>query len=123
VAWIGQADMTVSLGIPGQYDHPAFIRAFDKVLNACKKHDVVLGFLPLNMNEATAMIDKGVRCIAYSADVFLFSIALKTSVQQINEYISQKTKGSEEKITPAADKQENKRVIDLGGGRKYYLSR
>lgn len=87
VAWIGQCDMTISLGIPGQYDHPAFLRAFDKILNACHKYGVVLGFLPLDVPNALEMIDKGVRCIAYSADVFLFSQALRTDIQEIREYI------------------------------------
>ena len=90
IAWIGQCDMTISLGIPGQYDHPAFLKAFDKVLNACEKHGVALGFLPLDVPNALEMIDKGVRCIAYSADVFLFSNALKTDIQKIREYIAKR---------------------------------
>ncbi len=90
VAWIGQCDMTISLGIPGQYDHPAFLRAFDKVLNACEKHGVILGYLPLSVSEAMAMIDKGVRCVAYSADVFLFTGILKNDVQKIQEHIAAK---------------------------------
>jgi len=87
VAWIGQCDLSVSLGIPGQYDHPAFLKAFDKVLNACEKYGVALGFLPFSVDEAQAMIDKGVRCIAYSADIFLFSDALKNDVQKLQDYI------------------------------------
>jgi len=90
VAWIGQCDMTISLGIPGQYDHPTFLRAFDKVLNACEKHGVALGYLPLDVPNALEMIDKGVRCIAYSADVFLFSSVLKNDVQEIRKYIAKR---------------------------------
>jgi 2-keto-3-deoxy-L-rhamnonate aldolase RhmA len=87
VAWIGQCDLSISLGIPGQYDHPKFLKAFDKVLNACEKHGVAPGFLPLSVPEAKQMIDKGVRCIAYSADVFLFAQTLSNDVQQIREHI------------------------------------
>jgi len=90
VAWIGQCDLTISLGIPGQYDHPDFLRAFDKVLNACEKHGVALGYLPLDVPDALAMIDRGARCIAYSADAFLFSTALKNDVQQISDYIAKR---------------------------------
>jgi 2-keto-3-deoxy-L-rhamnonate aldolase RhmA len=91
VAWIGQCDMTISLGIPGQYDHPDFLRAFDKVLNACDKYNVALGYLPLDVPDALNMIDKGVRCIAYSADVFLFSNALRTDVEKIRESIARRS--------------------------------
>ena len=122
VAWLGQADMTVSLGIPGQYDHPAFLRAFDKVLNACNKYGVALGYIPLNMDEAKSLVDKGVRCIAYSADIFLFSSALKQNINQLQEYINgPKSSTSEVKPEKSEDK-ENMRVIDLGGGRKYRLT-
>jgi len=43
----------------------------------------------LDIPDALAMIDKGVRCIAYSADVFLFANALKNDVQQIQEHIAE----------------------------------
>jgi len=87
VAWIGQSDMTVSLGIPGQYDHPKFLRALDKILNACEKYGVAPGYIPITVKEAIEMINKGFRCIAYSADVFLYSYALKDGMRQIKEYI------------------------------------
>lgn len=90
VAWIGQADMTTSLGIPGKYDHPAFLKAFDRILNACEKYGVALGFLPLSVEEAYRMVDKGVRCIAYSADIFLFLTSLKNEVSKVKEYIGSK---------------------------------
>lgn len=88
VAWIGQCDMSISLGIPGEYEHPDFLRAFDKVLNACEKHGVALGYLPLDVPDAQRVIDRGARCIAYSADVFLFSAVLKSDVQQIHKHIA-----------------------------------
>lgn len=87
VAWLGQCDMSISLGIPGQYDHPDFLGAFDKILNACKKYDVALGYLPMDVADATAMIDRGARCIAYSVDIFLYSATLKREVQQVLDHI------------------------------------
>lgn len=90
IAWIGQCDLSISLGIPGQYEHPDFLRAFDKVLNACEKYGVALGFLPLDVPNAIEMINKGVKCIGYTADVFLFLKALKTDVQKIRDYVAHK---------------------------------
>ncbi len=122
VAWIGQSDMTVSLGIPGQYDHPKFLRALDKILNACEKYGVAPGYIPITVEEAIAMIDKGFRCIAYSADVFLYSYALKEGMRQIKEYIDNGKKESAKKQEEPKDKTEKGRIIDLGGGRKYRLT-
>ena len=123
VAWIGQADMSVSLGIPGQYDHPKFLKAFDKILNACEKYGVAPGYLPITVQEAYMMIDKGVRCIAYSVDIFLYSFFLKEGVRQIKEYIAgDKKEPVEKEKQPEPGKDEKVRVIDLGGGRKYRLT-
>lgn len=36
--WIGQFDLTVSMGIPAQFDHPTFLEATDRILAACHKH-------------------------------------------------------------------------------------
>jgi 2-keto-3-deoxy-L-rhamnonate aldolase RhmA len=121
VAWIGQADMTVSLGIPGQYDHPKFLKAFDKILNACDKYGVAPGYIPLNIEDAIMMLDKGIRCLAYSADVFLYSFALKEGMRQIKEHLdSGKKETPPKQEEPKSD--EKGRVIDLGGGRKYRLT-
>lgn len=123
VAWIGQADLTVSLGVPGQYDHPKFLKAFDKIINACEKYGVAPGYIPITVQEAYMMIDKGIRCLAYSVDIFLYSFFLKDGVRQIKEYIAGENKNPDvkvEKLEPSKD--EKLRVIDLGGGRKYRLT-
>ncbi|MBD3184141.1 aldolase [Candidatus Poribacteria bacterium] len=88
VAWVGQCDLSISLGIPGQYDHPDFQDAFNKVLEACKKHEVAMGYIPLNLDEAVEVMGKGVRCISYSADIFLFGQVMKENISSINKLIS-----------------------------------
>ena len=35
VLWIGQSDLSASIGIPGQFDHPDFLAAMDRVIAAC----------------------------------------------------------------------------------------
>jgi 2-keto-3-deoxy-L-rhamnonate aldolase RhmA len=125
VVWIGQADMTVSLGIPGQYDHPKFLKALDTILNACTKYGVAPGYIPITLEESFMMIDKGIRCLAYSADVFLYSFALKSGIKQIKDHIGGKKSGQtapKEEAKTDTDKDDKVRVIDLGGGRKYKLT-
>lgn len=122
VAWIGQSDMTVSLGIPGQYDHPKFLKAMDRILNACAKYNVAPGYIPITVKETIEMIEKGFRCIAYSADVFLYSYALKEGMRQIKEYLDSGKKETTKKQEESKEDTEKGRVIDLGGGRKYRLT-
>ncbi len=125
VAWIGQADMTVSLGVPGQYDHPKFLKVLDTILNACAKYNVAPGFIPITLQETKMMIDMGVRCVAYTADVFLYSHFLKAGIDEIKEHIGENTGKIDQKKENKTDKSDNSdktRVIDLGGGRKYKLT-
>src|SRR5215468_7845397 len=43
--WIGHFDLSVSLGIPGQFDHPKFLKAVERTIAAAKKHKKALGRL------------------------------------------------------------------------------
>ena len=38
VLLIGTNDLTLEMGIPGKYDEPAVVRAYDAVVAACRKH-------------------------------------------------------------------------------------
>ena len=44
VLWIGHFDLTNSLGICGQFDHPKFKEGVAQVLAACKRHGKAAGF-------------------------------------------------------------------------------
>ena len=35
--WVGHFDLSVSLGIPGEFDHPAFTAAMDKIIAAAQE--------------------------------------------------------------------------------------
>ena len=41
--WVGHFDLSVSLGIPGEFANPKFIKAIDKIVAAAKKHNKSLG--------------------------------------------------------------------------------
>src|SRR5262249_6917417 len=36
--WIGQFDLTASLGIPGRFDHPKYLDAVKRIVGACPAH-------------------------------------------------------------------------------------
>jgi 2-keto-3-deoxy-L-rhamnonate aldolase RhmA len=76
VAWMGHYDLTVSLGIPAQFDNPIFLNAMDALLASCAKHGVAAGFLPATAADAVHWIGKGFRIISTGSDVGLYSRAL-----------------------------------------------
>ena len=58
VAWIGHYDLTVSMGIPAQFDHPRLMQAMDDLVAACNRHGVAPGFLPPTPESAVHWIEK-----------------------------------------------------------------
>jgi 2-keto-3-deoxy-L-rhamnonate aldolase RhmA len=72
VAWIGQYDLTVSMGFPAQFDHPQFLQVMDDLLAACQKHGVAPGFLPPTAESAAYWISRGFRMISLGTDIGVF---------------------------------------------------
>ena len=52
-------DLTVSLGIPGQYDNPIFIDARKRILAACKKNNVMCIIFATSIQQARDYIEEG----------------------------------------------------------------
>ena len=76
VAWMGHYDLTVSMGIPAQFDHPRFLAAMDALLASTARHKVAAGFLPASPKDAAHWIDKGFRAISLFSDVGMYAGAL-----------------------------------------------
>jgi len=77
IAWMGHYDLTVSMGIPAQFQHPKFLKAMDRFLASCQRNLVAAGFLPANPQDALHWIAKGFRAISLGADVYLYSQAFR----------------------------------------------
>jgi 4-hydroxy-2-oxoheptanedioate aldolase len=60
-AYIGPADLSLSLGLPPASDHdePEFVEAIERVLDACKRHGVVPGAHAGNVVTARKRLEQG----------------------------------------------------------------
>lgn len=83
VAWVGHYDLTVSMGIPAQFDHPRFLAAMDALVAGCRRHDVAAGFLPANPELARHWISKGFRMISLGSDVGAFLSSMRNFRAQV----------------------------------------
>lgn len=72
VAWVGHYDLTVSMGIPAQFDHPRFLAAMDALVSACGRHGVAPGFLPPSPEAALHWVKQGFRVISLGSDISVF---------------------------------------------------
>lgn len=77
VAWMGHYDLTTSMGIPAQFDHPRFLEAMDALVSSCRRHGVAPGFLPSTAADALHWISKGFRAISLGSDIGVFLGAVK----------------------------------------------
>jgi 2-dehydro-3-deoxyglucarate aldolase/4-hydroxy-2-oxoheptanedioate aldolase len=83
VLWIGQFDLTTSLGIPGQFQHPEFLRASRRILEACQRAGKAAGFGSINIEEIQAARDQGFRFLVYTADLWIYQRALREGLRQM----------------------------------------
>jgi len=77
VAWMGHYDLTTSMGIPAQFDHPRFLDAMDSLVSVSKRYGVAAGFLPPTPAETIRWIKKGFRAISMGSDIGIFVNGLK----------------------------------------------
>jgi len=68
VLFIGPADLSMELGIFGQFDNPIFIDALQRIILAAQKAEKSTGILFFNPDDYQKYHDMGIRFIACGAD-------------------------------------------------------
>ena len=86
VLWIGHFDLSNSLGIPGQFDHPLFQEAVARVLEACRRYGKVPGFLAGDIAGGKKLLDQGFRMLAYGGDLWLYQAAVRDGVTALQNH-------------------------------------
>jgi 2-dehydro-3-deoxyglucarate aldolase/4-hydroxy-2-oxoheptanedioate aldolase len=76
VLWIGHFDLTASMGIPGQFDHPRYRSALASVVDACERHGKAAGISTDDPDHAAELARHGFRFIAVGHDIVLLRDAL-----------------------------------------------
>jgi 2-keto-3-deoxy-L-rhamnonate aldolase RhmA len=88
--WVGHFDLSVSLGIPGQFDHPDFKKAIETTIAATRKHNKALGRLVPTVEQGVDIHKLGFDFICYSGDVWLLHNALAEGVTRLRESCGKK---------------------------------
>jgi len=85
VLWVGHFDLTVSLGIPAQFDNPLFLDALRAVIAAANKHNVGIGMQPANLSQAKEWLAMGLNILSYSGDIAVYTAALTAGVASFRD--------------------------------------
>ena len=83
--WMGQFDLTTSMGMPGNFEHPDFLAARDKIVAACHKHKKTAALGLMNPDELAAGPARGFNLLIYTADLWIYQQALRRCFKQIRE--------------------------------------
>jgi 4-hydroxy-2-oxoheptanedioate aldolase len=76
---IGPHDLSVSLGIPEQYDHPRFMEATDQIIATCKAANVASGMHVFftTPEDAIRWFGRGMTFISYRGDTLFVAEGIK----------------------------------------------
>jgi 2-dehydro-3-deoxyglucarate aldolase/4-hydroxy-2-oxoheptanedioate aldolase len=78
VLWVGPGDLTTSLGIPGEFTHPAYLEALDRVVAVAEGHGKTAGILATSIEQGKELLARGFRALVLG-DSMLFAEALRAS--------------------------------------------
>lgn len=86
VLLIGPQDLSVSLGVHGDFSHPSFMEAAQEVVNACKKHGKASGMVEKEPAAFRRWHDLGMRFLVCDSDSNMLYAAAVNDVKALNEF-------------------------------------
>jgi 2-dehydro-3-deoxyglucarate aldolase/4-hydroxy-2-oxoheptanedioate aldolase len=88
--WLGQMDLSNFLGIPGQFKHPTFLAAIDRIVAACEAHGKAAALLAMDDDWARDYGPKGFRLMAYGIDQLMLQGALAHGLHVLRQAVKPK---------------------------------
>ena len=84
-AWLGHFDLSCSLGIPGQFDHPKFVDGVASVIESAKRHGKPVGRVVSDVDEGAREYANGFDMIAVSGDCWLLQDAMRSAATALRD--------------------------------------
>jgi 2-dehydro-3-deoxyglucarate aldolase/4-hydroxy-2-oxoheptanedioate aldolase len=83
IAMVGPADLSISLGVPGQFDHPLMVTTIEGLIEKCNRHGVVPGIQTRGLAMSKFWAERGMRFIGTGAEHVLLLEKAKETVAQL----------------------------------------
>ena len=93
LAWLGHFDLTVSMGIPGQFEHPEYVDAVETLLATATKNGKPFGIMAANAAAGQEALQRGFRCIALG-DIWLYQQAVTDALGSLRTAAGGRSKQS-----------------------------
>jgi 4-hydroxy-2-oxoheptanedioate aldolase len=85
VIFLGPYDLSQSLGIPGQVDHPRVQSTMEEAISMCRRAGVAVGTYADNIEAAKRWVDRGVQYMAVGVDTSLIYNLTRKMIAEFRE--------------------------------------
>ncbi|HEU4754849.1 MAG TPA: aldolase/citrate lyase family protein, partial [Armatimonadota bacterium] len=82
---VGPGDLTQSLGVPWEFEHPAVWDAIGRTFRAARMHGKVAGIMPAGAEYAARCQEEGARLLLWGPDLALLQRAAREDVALLSE--------------------------------------
>jgi 2-dehydro-3-deoxyglucarate aldolase/4-hydroxy-2-oxoheptanedioate aldolase len=82
VLFVGPADLSQSMGLPGAWDHAEVWRAVERVARAAQANGIHWAILPPNADYARRCVELGCRMLSVGLDVWTFEKGVRASLAE-----------------------------------------
>jgi 2-dehydro-3-deoxyglucarate aldolase/4-hydroxy-2-oxoheptanedioate aldolase len=85
--WIGHFDLSASLGVPGQFEHPTYLEAVTYICETAKKHNRSLGQLINSISEGKTVLANEYDFVCYGTDTSIYQRALLEGISELRRAV------------------------------------
>lgn len=79
VLFVGPSDLSIALGIPGEFDNPTLLAAFDAVIEAARDAKIAAGILAVTVDRVADLASRGFTFIGVGSDASLLRGAARAA--------------------------------------------
>jgi len=94
IVFIGPADLSASLGVPGQFDHPRLAEACARVESATRKAGKILGTMAMPGQDVGALLARGYDLIITGVDLALMRAGMEGQTKSFRQALSGGQRGA-----------------------------
>jgi len=84
IVMVGPADLSIALGIPGEFDHPLLVSTVERLVEKCNQHGVVPGIQTRSVAMSKFWAERGMRFVGAGAEHGLLLEKAKETVSQLH---------------------------------------
>src|SRR6185437_11673766 len=83
IVMVGPADLSIALGVPGEFDHPLLVSTVERLVEKCNQHGVVPGIQTRSVAMSKFWAERGMRFVGAGAEHGLLLEKAKETVSQL----------------------------------------